>query len=135
MFPWGQTWLRLLPASPRFLVVAQQDPGTLGSPGLPLQRLQLIKGWTEADGSRQEKVIDLAGNPDSGASVNLQTCEPQGKGFAELCRVWTDTEFDPKQRAFYYSRVVENPSCRWSQRMCAAAQSGLFGAGLYHQWL
>lgn len=108
-------------AKPTFLVAASQDAGTPATPGTPLQRLQVIKGWIDADGQRHERVVDVAGNADNGASVDTRTCKASGEGFAQLCAVWTDADFDPGQRAYYYSRVVENPTCRWSQRMCAAA--------------
>ncbi len=106
---------------PTFLVAASQDSGTQAVPGTPLQRLQVIKGWVDADGERHEAVIDVAGDADNGASVDLQTCATSGSGFADLCAVWVDTGFDPDERAYYYSRAVENPTCRWSQRICAAA--------------
>lgn len=107
---------------PSFLVAARQDSGTADSPGTPLQRIQVIKSWLDAQGRRRERVIDVAGDTDNGASVNPQTCERTGADSASLCAVWTDQDFDPAQRAYYYSRVLENPSCRWSQRMCVAAQ-------------
>ncbi|MFT4519536.1 MAG: hypothetical protein ACI9JM_001933 [Halioglobus sp.] len=106
----------------KFLVAASQDPGTKDHPGMPLQRLQIIKSWVTEAGELQEKVIDVAGDQFSDASVDLDTCEPRGKGFAELCAVWTDKDFQRDQQAYYYSRVVENPSCRWSQRICLAKQ-------------
>lgn len=106
---------------PAFLVASSQDVGTPASPGTPLQRLQVIKGWVDASGQRHERVIDVAGDADNGATVNLQSCATSGPGFADLCTVWVDEEFDPEERAYYYSRAVENPTCRWSQRMCAAA--------------
>jgi hypothetical protein len=106
---------------PTFLVAASQDVGTSSSPGTPLQRLQVIKGWIDTKGQRHERVIDVAGDADNGASVDVQSCATSGSGFADLCSVWVDEEFDPKQRAYYYSRAVENPTCRWSQRICAAA--------------
>lgn len=106
---------------PTFLVAASQDAGTSDAPGTPLQRLQVIKGWVDANGERHERVIDVAGNADNGASVDLQSCATSGSGFADLCAVWEDKDFDPNERAYYYSRAVENPTCRWSQRMCAAA--------------
>jgi hypothetical protein len=109
-------------AAPTFLLAASQDPGTANFPGMPLQRIQVVKGWLDEHGQTQEKVIDVAGNSDNGANVDLETCETRGKGFAQLCAVWRDDEFDATQRAFYYSRVVENPSCRWSQRQCVAAK-------------
>jgi hypothetical protein len=108
-------------SAPTFLVAAGQDAGTSDSPGMPLQRIQVIKSWLDGDGQRREQVIDVAGDVDNRASVNPATCETTGSGFAELCAVWTDEDFDPEQSAYYYSRVVENPSCRWSQRICVAA--------------
>lgn len=106
---------------PRFLVMAGQDNGTLDSPGTPLQRIQVIKGWIDGSGERRERVIDVAGDANNGASVDPSSCQASGPGFAQLCAVWTDDDFNPEQPAYYYSRVIENPTCRWSQRMCAAA--------------
>ncbi|MEP5569693.1 MAG: DUF3604 domain-containing protein [Halioglobus sp.] len=108
-------------SSPVFLLAASQDPGTTDSPGMPLQRIQVIKGWVDENGVGQQAVFDVAGNPNNGAKVDIKNCETSGEGFAQLCAVWQDEDFDPAQRAFYYSRVVENPSCRWSQRQCVAA--------------
>ena len=92
----------------------------------PLQRLQVIKG-TLTDGELSEAVYDVACAdglavdpqthrcPDNGAQVNLTTCEiTEGVGDAQLATVWTDPDFDPATRAFYYVRVLENPTCRWS---------------------
>lgn len=105
---------------PTFFVAANQDAGTPDFPGTPLQRLQIIKGHITADGNYREQVIDVAGDRHNGATVDPRSCEPRGKGFAELCTVWTDEKFKPDESAYYYARVVENPSCRWSQRICAA---------------
>jgi hypothetical protein len=107
--------------APSFLVWAIRDPNA----GY-LQRAQVVKAWIE-NGVAKERVFDVACSdkltlnrstwrcPDSGAKVDLATCQPtRFKGDAELRTVWTDPTFDPKQRAFYYLRVLENPSCRWS---------------------
>lgn len=99
--------------SPSFLVSASQDPNSQ-----PLQRIQIIKGWVDRDGQTQQAVFDVAGEPDNGADVNLETCETQGGGFAQLCSVWSDPDFDAGQSAVYYTRVLENPSCRWSTWQC-----------------
>jgi hypothetical protein len=104
--------------SPRFAVLAIKDPGTMDRPGTPLQRAQIVKGWRNADSSVSEKVYDIAGNPNNGAGVNLDTCEETGTGFSSLCAVWEDPDFDPTENAFYYVRVVENPVCRWHKRLC-----------------
>tara|TARA_R110002110_G_scaffold66978_1_gene182947 strand:- start:33891 stop:35915 length:2025 start_codon:yes stop_codon:yes gene_type:complete len=104
---------------PRFVISVAQDTGTADYPGSALQRAQLIKGWY-VDGELHEAVMDVAGG-DNDASVDINTCEQSGAGHAQLCRVWTDNDFDTQAQAFYYTRVLENPSCRWSQRICADA--------------
>ncbi|HUS23851.1 MAG TPA: DUF3604 domain-containing protein [Candidatus Binatia bacterium] len=106
--------------APRFAVSALRDAGTAGEPVEPLQRIQIVKGWIE-DGVQKEKVYEVAGNPANGASVDTGTCETSGPGFAQLCAVWQDPQFDAAQPAFWYARVVENPSCRWATRQCVAA--------------
>jgi hypothetical protein len=113
--------LKARATSPEFLVWALADPNH-GA----LQRMQVIKGWYE-DGKAQEKVFDVACSdglavdpatrrcPDNGARVDLATCAvSEGVGAGELRTTWTDPEFQPTLRAFYYVRVLENPSCRWS---------------------
>jgi hypothetical protein len=107
-------------AAPRFAVLALADPGTLARPGTPLQRLQIVKGWI-AGGATHERVYEVAGDPQNGADVDHDSCERRGAGFSNLCAVWRDPAFDPSQRAFYYVRAVENPSCRWSGLLCSSA--------------
>lgn len=110
--------------APTFVISAFADPGTPLRPAVPLQRLQVVKGWVEPDDSDPEgfgkhiQVYDVAGTPDNGAGVDLQTCTPYGTGAASLCTVWTDPDFDPSRKAFYYVRVLENPTCRWSTHVC-----------------
>jgi hypothetical protein len=70
------------------------------------------------------KVFEVAGNPENGAEVDLESCGLIGAGFERLCTVWTDPEFRPGQRAFYYARVVENPSCRWNAWECVRLPAG-----------
>jgi hypothetical protein len=119
--PMGSDLLPAADSIPSFIAWATQD-----ALSAPLQRLQIIKGWTVA-GEHHEKIFDVACSdglavdpqthrcPDNGASVNLQDCSiSTGVGAAELKTVWTDPEFDPAVRAFYYVRVLENPTCRWS---------------------
>ncbi len=103
---------------PTFAAIAHKDPGTVEYPGADLQQIQIIKGWIDRNGNEREKVFIVAGNPGNGASVNLDTCETIGTGSASLCTVWTDPEFDPEVPAFYYVRVIENPSCSWRQYDC-----------------
>ena len=103
--------------SPIFVVTAQRDPGIPEHPGGLLQRAQVIKGWVDDKGTLHEKVYDVAGGA-NGASVELNTCTPRGSGSDTLCGVWEDPDFDASRDAVYYVRVLENPSCRWSQRQC-----------------
>ena len=114
--------------SPTFMLWAQQDPNSA-----PLARLQIIKGWMTSDGDLMEETYDVACSdgatpdasarcPDNGASVNLQDCSiSRDVGAAELAATWTDPDFDPVERAFYYARVLENPVCRWSMYDAMAA--------------
>ena len=108
--------------SPGFLVMASADPDSA-----PLQRLQIIKGWVDADGTTHEDIIDIACAdgaevnaetnrcPDNGARVDISDCRISPEiGATELSTLWHDPNFKPDQRAFYYARVLENPTCRWS---------------------
>jgi hypothetical protein len=106
------------PGAPRFAVWALRDPGDRGAPSAPLQRIQIVKGWAK-DGESHERVYEVAGDPRGGAGLDLSTCAP-APGADQLCAVWTDADFDPAVPAFYYARVVENPSCRWNTWACNA---------------
>ena len=114
-----------LPASsgtpPSFLAWAARDPRAA-----PLQRLQIVKGWLD-EGETREQVYDVACSdgltvdpdthrcPPNGATVDFATCAISADaGAAELQVIWTDPDFNPAQPAFYYARVLENPTCRWS---------------------
>jgi hypothetical protein len=107
--------------APRFLAWATRDGNSAA-----LQRLQIIKGYRE-NGESLEKVYDVACSdglrvnrqthrcPDNGARVDINDCSISSNvGAAELKALWSDPDFDPAQRAFYYVRVLENPTCRWS---------------------
>jgi hypothetical protein len=104
--------------APKLAVWALRDPGGSGAPSAPLQRIQIVKGWAE-DGESRERVYDVTGDPASGGDLDLATCTP-APGADQLCRVWTDPDFDAAAPAFYYARVVENPSCRWNTWACNA---------------
>ena len=107
-------------AGPGFAVWALKDPGTPERPGTPLHRIQIVKGWV-VDGARHERVYEVAGTADPDAGVDLATCTPRGPGAEQLCSVWRDPDFEPTRDAFYYARVVENPTCRWHRYHCNAA--------------
>ncbi len=117
--------LRDVPAgkSPTFLVAALKDPI-----GANLDRIQIIKGWLDAKGEVQERVYDVVwGDADKrqpGADGKLpavgNTVDVENAiwtntiGDPELLTVWQDPDFDAKQRAFYYARVIEIPTPRWT---------------------
>ena len=106
--------------SPTFLAQASRDAHSAG-----LQRMQIIRGWVE-EGELKEAIFDIAcdnGSPDpsthrcadNGAQIDVTSCAiPSGYGQTQFDVSWTDPDFDPNRRAFYYARVLENPTCRWS---------------------
>ncbi len=118
--------LRTAPAgapvkAPAFAVWALRDAGTDELPGTGLERIQIVKGWVD-EGTVHENVYDVAGTPGGDATVDPRTCATTSPASEPgLCTVWTDPDFDRGQSAFYYARVIENPTCRWSARMCVAA--------------
>jgi hypothetical protein len=107
--------------APSFLVYALRDPM-----GANLDRVQIIKGWVDADGNPQEQVYDVAWSgdrqpgengklPTVGDTVDLSIPSwTNSIGASELGTVWTDPDFDPNLRAFYYARVIEIPTPRWT---------------------
>jgi hypothetical protein len=108
-------------ASPSFLVYALRDPM-----GANLDRIQIVKGWLDADGEPREKVYDVAWSggrmqdangklPPVGDTVNLSIPSwTNSIGASELGTVWSDPDFDSSLRAFYYARVIEIPTPRWT---------------------
>jgi hypothetical protein len=107
--------------APTFLVAALKD-----SLSGNLDRIQIIKGWLDADGKRRERVFDVAWSgdrkpdnngilPPVGNTVDVANATWTNTiGTPELITVWQDPEFDPSQRAFYYARVIEIPTPRWT---------------------
>jgi hypothetical protein len=103
---------------PVFAVSALRDAGAGELPGTPLQRVQIVKGWADPDGTFHQQVVDVAGSKSNGAGVDIDTCQTTGVGADSLCTVWRDPDFDPARRAVYYARIFENPSCRYAGWMC-----------------
>jgi hypothetical protein len=107
--------------APTFLVAALKDPI-----GANLDRIQIVKGWIDDAGRTHEKVFDVvwAGNrqpdasgklPPVGDTVDTATASwTNSIGASELATVWRDPQYDPRQRAFYYVRVIEIPTPRWT---------------------
>ncbi len=116
--------LRPAPAgaeAPRFMVFALRDPV-----GANLDRIQIVKGWLVGKGNTQEKVYDVVWSDDRapdasgklpavGSTVDVANANWTNTiGASELGVVWTDPDFDAKQKAFYYARVIEIPTPRWT---------------------
>ena len=107
--------------SPRFLIAAWKDPD-----GANLDRVQVIKGWRSANGELHEKIFDVALS-DGRTPQESGAVEPVGStvdvdnasytnaiGDVGFTVVWTDPDFDPDEHAFYYLRVLEIPTPRWT---------------------
>jgi hypothetical protein len=109
-------------ASPSFLVFALKDPI-----GANLDRIQIIKGWLDSNGELRERVYDVSVSDGREIGSDGRARTPVGNtvdvananwtnsiGDPELITVWTDPDFDPSVRAFYYARVLEIPTPRWT---------------------
>ena len=106
--------------APTFMVYALRDPI-----GANLDRIQIVKGWMDSAGELHEKVYDVVWSderkadakgklPSVGNTVDLDAANWTNTiGASELGTVWTDSDFDPKEKAFYYARVIEIPTPRW----------------------
>ena len=109
--------------APTFLVGALKDPF-----GANLDRIQIVKGWLDKKGNTHEKVYEVAWGdaekrkpgsdgklPPVGNTVNVKEATWTNTiGDPELMTVWKDPDFDPSVRAFYYARVIEIPTPRWT---------------------
>ncbi len=108
-------------SAPTFMVYSLRD-----AQGANLDRIQIVKGWLGDGGETHEQVYDIAwsGNrrmgsdgklPPVGNTVDVQNANwTNDIGASELGTVWTDPDFDPDHEAFYYARVIEIPTPRWS---------------------
>jgi len=109
-------------AAPRFIIRALRDPD-----GANLDRVQVIKGWVDAKGETHERIYDVAvsdgrvigadgrARKPVGNTVNIEKATYTNSiGAAILSGYWQDPEFDPEQHAFYYVRVLEIPTPRWT---------------------
>jgi hypothetical protein len=108
--------------APTFIAAALKDPI-----GANLDRIQIIKGWTGKDGKLQERIYDVAVSDGRtieadgrckktvGSTVDIENATWTNTiGEPELISVWKDPDFDPALRAFYYVRVLEIPTPRWT---------------------
>jgi hypothetical protein len=108
--------------APSLLVYALRDPI-----GANLDRIQIIKGWLDADGNPKERIYDVAVSDGREIGTDGRCTTPVGDtvdlsipswtntiGASELGAVWTDPDFDPNLKSFYYARVIEIPTPRWT---------------------
>ena len=83
--------------------------------GANLERIQIVKGWREKNGDLREQVYDVAVAEKIGSTVDLANATYTNTvGAAELGTWWEDPDFDRREHAFYYARVVEIPTPRWT---------------------
>jgi hypothetical protein len=108
--------------APKFMIRALRDPD-----GANLDRIQVVKGWTDSNGEMHERIYDVAVTDGRKIGKDGRCKQPVGStvdiekatytntiGEAVLTAYWEDPEFDPKQNAFYYVRVLEIPTPRWT---------------------
>ena len=133
-------------AAPTFLLAAAKD-----ADGANLDRVQIIKGWLDTNGEVHESIFDVAVS-DGRAVVDGKVSEAVGStvdvdsatytnsiGDALLAAWWSDPDFDPSLQAFYYARVIEIPTPRWTAydqvrfgvKDARRSSDGAAGTGLY----
>jgi hypothetical protein len=108
--------------APKFMVRAMRDVD-----GANLDRVQIIKGWLDSSGDTHERIYDVAVSGDRKIDANGRSKAPVGNtvdiadasytntiGDPVLTAYWSDPDFDPEQSAFYYVRVIEIPTPRWT---------------------
>ena len=108
--------------SPRLMIRALRDPD-----GANLDRIQVVKGWLDGKGKLREKIYDVACSNDRAVGADARCDKAVGNtvdieqasytndiGDALMMAFWEDQDFDPDQRAFYYIRVLEIPTPRWT---------------------
>ncbi len=109
-------------AAPNFMIRALRDPD-----GANLDRVQIIKGWLDAQGETHERIYDVAVSDGREIGSDGRAREPVGNtvdvatatysntiGDAVFAAHWQDPDFDPDESAFYYVRVLEIPTPRWT---------------------
>jgi hypothetical protein len=107
--------------SPTFMIYSLRDPL-----GANLDRMQIVKGWMDKEGKTHERIYDVAVSDGRKIGKDGRCKTPVGNtvdleaatwlntiGASELMTVWTDPDFDPNQKAFYYGRIIEIPTPRW----------------------
>ena len=122
--------------APQIVVWATKDANSAN-----LQKVQVVKGWADESGQTHEEVYDVVCADglepdaqthrcgDNGAQVNLEDCSySTDLGAAELSATWSDPDFDSSSRTFYYARVFENPTCRWSTHRALSTGTPLPGS-------
>jgi hypothetical protein len=118
----GELWKAAEGNTPGFIVRALRDPD-----GANLDRIQIIKGWLDKNGETQERIYDIAVSDDRKIGADGRAREPVGNtvnvdratftntiGDALMTAYWQDPDFDPEEAAFYYVRVLEIPTPRWT---------------------
>ena len=107
--------------APSFMIYAMRDPI-----GANLDRIQIVKGWLDSKGKTREKVYDAVWSgdrmigadgklPPVGNTVDVKNANWTNTiGASELATIWTDPDFDKNQKAFYYARIIEIPTPRWT---------------------
>ena len=109
-------------SAPKFMIAALKDPD-----GATLDRVQVIKGWRDASGELHEEIYNVAVSDDGRRVRRDGSVDPVGStvdvadasytntiGDTQLMAFWQDPDFDPEERAFYYVRVLEIPTPRWT---------------------